>query len=56
MSYYGTQEHESFLLKGNAILYDIMTDSNAETVEIPRGIAFQEDFADNSITVTSIIG
>lgn len=56
VSYYGTQEHESFLLKGNAILYDIMTDSNAETVEIPRGIAFQEDFADNSITVTSIIG
>jgi len=56
VSYYGTQEKESFLLKGNAILYDIMTDSNADRVEVPRGIAFQEDFADNSITVTSRIG
>ena len=56
VSYYGTQEQESFLLKGHAILYDIMTDSDAERVEVPRGIAFQEDFADNSITVTSIIG
>jgi len=56
LSIYSTSEHESFFLEGNAILYDIVTDSNAERVEVPRGVALQEDFADNSITVTTRIG
>ncbi len=56
LSIYSTSEHESFLLEGNAILYDIVTDSNADRVEVPRGNARQEDFADNSITVTTVNG
>ena len=56
VSLYATSEQESFLLEGNAILYDIVTGSNADRVEIPRGLAHQEDFADNRIRVTNLVG
>lgn len=55
-SLYATQEEESYTLEGNAILYDIVADSNADRLEIPTGLARQEDFADNAITVTSFSG
>ncbi len=56
VSLYATQERESYILEGNAILYDVVTDRNAERLEIPRGLARQEDFADNSIRVTTFSG
>ncbi len=56
ISLYATEEHEFFLLEGNAILYDIVTNSNADRVEIPRGIARQEDSADNTISITTLAG
>ncbi len=56
VSFYSTREKEFFLLEGNAILYDIVTDSNADRVEVPRGIARQEDMADNMIQVTALSG
>ena len=37
VSLYMTQERESYTLEGNAVLYDIVTDSNADRLEIPRG-------------------
>ena len=55
-SLYSTREKEFFLLEGDAILYDIVTNSNADRVEVPRGIARQEDRADNTITVTTLAG
>lgn len=56
LSIYSTKEQEQLLLEGNAILYDIVTNSNADRVEVPSGLARQEDLADNSITVTTQIG
>jgi len=56
ISLYTTQEQEFFLLEGSAILYDVVTNSNADRVEVPRGIARQEDSADNTITVTILTG
>ncbi|MCY3595311.1 MAG: TonB-dependent receptor [Bacteroidetes bacterium] len=56
VSLYATQERESYVLEGNAVLYDIVTDSNADRLEIPRGLARQEDLANNTITVTTLAG
>ncbi len=56
ISLYTTQEQESYLLEGNAILYDVVTDRNADLLEIPRGLARQEDSADNAITATTLAG
>lgn len=56
LSLFATREQESFLLEGKAILYDIVTNSNADRVEVPRGNASQEDLADNLITASTLSG
>ncbi len=56
LSIYSTTEQEFYLLEGNAILYDVVTNSSADQVEIPQGFARQEDFGDNTITATSLVG
>ena len=55
VSLYTTQETESFFLEGDAILYDIVT-NDANRIEVPRGMARQEDFANNKISVTTLTG
>ncbi len=56
LSIYSTSEKEFYLLEGNVILYDVITNNDADLVEMPTGFARQEDFADNKITATNIVG
>ena len=56
ISHYRTREHESFLIAGDAIIYDVVADENAELAMVPRGMARQEDRADNEIFVATLTG
>ena len=55
-SLYSTTETESFLLKGQTIIYDVTTDDNADLQMIARGMAQQEDQANNQVSVRTLTG
>lgn len=56
ISLYGTTETESYLLKGESIIYDVTTDEDSDLQMIPRGMAQQEDHASNRISVRTLTG
>ncbi len=56
VSMFRTRETEAFTLIGNSIIYDVITDPEAELDMLPRGNARQEDYANNFIGVTTWTG
>jgi len=56
MSFFGTRETENFALRGNTIIYDVITDPESQTTLLPRGNARQKDIADNMVGVRTWTG
>ena len=54
ISVYTTQEIESYQLEGQAIIYDVVADEEADLLMIPRGMAQQADHANNEINVATL--
>ena len=56
VSLYSTVETEAYLLKGQTVIYNVSADQNADLQLIPRGMAQQEDHANNQVSVTTLTG
>ncbi len=56
VSIYSTRETEAYRLEGQAIIYDVVPDEDADLLLIPRGMALQTDYANNEISVTTLTG